>query len=230
VITFPTFGPVNNPAAAYAKYRTARPAGISDAEWAAIVGPMLQGLRHDGLVYPDVGLPYVVYDLRRQNFANEKIQGLDYSFDYKIKSAAGQWTFNLSGTRMFKFEQTVPGVSDPIILLGTNYAIKNKVRGQVGLASGPLAASVFLNHVGNYDNSGVTPVQKVASFNTVDLHLAWNFKDHALLKDTTLALDVSNLFDRDPPVLYTGGTILGFDPVAANPLGRVISASLNKRW
>lgn len=230
VITFPTFGPVNNPAAAYAKYRTVRPAGVSDAEWAAVVAPMLAGLRHDGLVYPDVGLPFVVYDLRRQNFADEKIQGLDYSLDYKMKSALGQWNFNLSGTHMTKFEQTVPGVADKIILLGTNYAIKNKVRGQVGLVSGPVAASVFLNHVGSYDNSGATPVQKVPSFNTVDLHLAWNFKGQPVLGDTTLAIDVSNVFDRDPPVLFTGGTIPGFDPVAANPLGRVISASLNKRW
>jgi iron complex outermembrane receptor protein len=230
VITFPTFNVVNNPLAAYDRYRTARPAGTSDADWAAIVGPMLQGLRHDGLVYPDVGLPFVVYDLRRQNFANEKIQGIDYSFDYKTRSALGQWTFNLSGTHMLTFEQQIPGVADPIVLLGTNYAIKNKVRGQVGLSSGPVAASVFLNHVGNYNNTGVTPVQKVASFNTVDLHLAWNFKGNPVLGDTTLALDVSNAFDRNPPVFYTSGAILGFDPVAANPLGRVISASLNKRW
>jgi len=64
----------------------------------------------------------------------------------------------------------------------------------------------------------------------VDTNFAWNFNDDGLLGNTTLALTVSNLFDRNPPVLYTGGTILGFDGKTSNPLGRVISASLNKRW
>jgi iron complex outermembrane receptor protein len=230
VITFPTFGPTNNPLAAYDPYRIVRPEGATDAQWEAIVAPLLQGFRHDGLVYPDVGLPAAIYDLRRQNFANEKIEGIDFNLDYKLRSAIGQWTFNLSGTHLIKFDQNVPGIAEPIVLLGTNYAVRNKIRGQLGLASGNFAGSVFLNHVGSFNNTGVTPVQKVASFNTVDSHFAWTFKDHPILKDTTLAIDVSNIFDRNPPVFYTAGAILGFDPNTANPLGRVISASLSKRW
>jgi iron complex outermembrane receptor protein len=72
VITFPTFAPVTNPLAAYDKYRTVRPAGGTDAEWAATVDGLLAGFRDQGLIYPDnPTLPVAVYDLRRQNFANE---------------------------------------------------------------------------------------------------------------------------------------------------------------
>lgn len=231
VITFPTFAPVTNPLAAYDQYRTTRPAGATDAQWAAIAAPLLQGFRHDGLIYPDDRLPYAVYDLRRQNFADEKIQGLDYSVDYKLRSAIGQWTLGLAGTHMLKFEQKVPGVADSIALLGTGYAVRNKVRAQVGWSSGDLAASLFANHVGGYRNEGVQPVQNVASFNTVDGHFAWTLKDDPIMKDVTLALDVSNLFDRNPPTYYySQGSIVGFDPTTANPLGRVISVSLSKRW
>jgi iron complex outermembrane receptor protein len=230
VITYPTFGPVTNSIAAYDPYRIVRPEGATDAEWAAIIAPLLEGLRHDGLVYPDVGLPLAVYDLRRQNFANEKIQGIDFNLDYKLRSKLGQWNFNLSGTHLIKFEQNVPGIAAPIVLLGTNYAVQNKVRGQVGLGAGNFTGSVAINHVGSFNNTGVTPVQKVSSFNTVDSHLAWAFKDSGFLKDTTLAIDVSNIFDRNPPVFYTAGAVLGFDGNTANPLGRVISASLSKRW
>jgi iron complex outermembrane receptor protein len=231
VITFPTFAPVTNPLAAYDQYRVIRPAGATDAQWAAIVGPLLQGFRHDGLIYPDDRVPTAVYDLRRQNFADEKIQGLDYSIDYKLRSALGQWTFGLAGTHVLKFEQNVPGVSAPIVLLGTGYAVRNKVRAQVGWSSGDLAASLFANHVGGYRNEGVQPVQNVASFNTIDGHLAWTLKDDPVMKDVTFALDVSNLFDRNPPTYYySSGSIVGFDPTTANPLGRVISVSLSKRW
>jgi iron complex outermembrane receptor protein len=229
VITFPTFGPVTNPLAAYSRYRTTRAPGMTDAEWAAIALPLLQGFRHDGLIYPGDRVPYAVYDLRRQNFANEKIQGIDYSIDYKLDSAFGQWSFALAGTHTLKFEQQVPGASGIIQLLGTDYAVRNKVRAQVGLSSGPVAVSLFANHVGGYRNEGVTPVQNVASFNTVDAHLAWNLDDR--LKGVTLALDVSNLFDRAPPTYYySSGSIVGFDPVVSNPLGRVVSFSLSKRW
>jgi iron complex outermembrane receptor protein len=109
--------------------------------------------------------------------------------------------------------------------------VKDKVRARVELSSGALSAALFANHVGGYRNEGVTPVQNVASFNTVDGHFAWNFKGDALLKDATLALDVSNLFDRNPPTFYySSGSIVGFDPTTSNPLGRVVSVSLSKRW
>jgi iron complex outermembrane receptor protein len=231
VITFPTFGPVTNSSSAYDAYRILRPAGATDAAWAAVVNGLLGGMRHDGLVYPDDRLPYAIYDLRRQNFADEKIQGLDYSFEYRLRHASGQWTVGLAGTHMLKFEQSVPGVADKIILLNTGYSVRNKARARLELASGNLNAGLFFNHVGGYRNEGVTPVQKVASFNTVDTNLAWNFKGDALLKDATLALNVSNLFDRSPPTYYySSGSIVGFDPTTSNPLGRVMSVSLNKRW
>jgi iron complex outermembrane receptor protein len=230
VITFPTFGPLSNPISAYEPYRILRPAGATDAQWRSTVEGLLQGMRHDGLIYPDIGLPLAIYDLRRQNFADENIRGIDYHLDYRLKSSVGQWNFGVSGTHMLRFDQQVPGVAETIELLDTNYSVRNKVRLSAGLNSGSFSANVFANHVGTFRNTGVTPVQRVASFNTVDTNFAWNFNDDGLLGNTTLALTVSNLFDRNPPVLYTGGTILGFDGKTSNPLGRVISASLNKRW
>ncbi|MGV7207564.1 TonB-dependent receptor plug domain-containing protein [Oxalobacteraceae bacterium A2-2] len=229
VITFPTFGPVTNPLSAYNAYRIVRPAGSTDAQWKSVVEPLLAGLRHDGLVYPDLGLPTVIYDLRRQNFADEKIRGIDYNLEYRLRHASGNWNFGISGTHMLKFDQSVPGIAEPIELLGTNYSVRDKVRLQATVSSGNFSGGLFANHVGGYRNTGVTPVQQVASFNTVDGHFAWNFKEGAL-NNTTLALDVSNIFDRNPPVYYTTGSIVGFDPLVANPLGRVISASLTKRW
>jgi hypothetical protein len=46
---------------------------------------------------------------RRQNFADEKIQGLDYNLEYRMRGTTGQWTFGLAGTHVMKFEQSVPG-------------------------------------------------------------------------------------------------------------------------
>lgn len=234
VITFPTFGPVVNPLSAYDKYRTVRPAGISDAQWLAVIQPMLNGFRHDGQVYPDVtALPTAVYDLRRQNFADERINGIDFDIGYAFRNDLGKWNLNLAGTRMLKFDQIVPGVSDKIDLLGTNYAIKTKARAQLGWANGDVAGSVFYNYTGGYRNAISTGVQPVASFNTVDTNWAWTLPNNdGWLKGAKFTFNVNNVFNRNPPVFFTSGSngIIGFDAVAASALGRVVSIGFHKDW
>jgi len=234
VITFPTFAPVTDSAAAYNRYRTPRPPGITDAEWLAIFQPLLAGFRHDGLVYPDVPtLPTAVYDLRRQNFANELINGLDYDFGYKFETGYGSVTADLAGTQFMTFYQQIPGVSRIVQLIDTDYAVRTKVRGQLGWSYRGYAASVFLNYTGKYRNQVVTPYQYVASFVTTDAHLAWTVSDQpGLLENLQLTVAANNLFDKRPPVYFTSGTngIVGFDPAVASPVGRLISVGLHKSW
>jgi iron complex outermembrane receptor protein len=234
VITFPTFAPVTDPSAAYDRYRTTRPAGLGDAEWLAIVQPLLAGFRHDGLLYPDVStLPTAVYDLRRQNFANELINGLDYDIGYKFDLPQGSMNVDVAGTQFMTFYQKIPGVSQTVPLLDTDYAVRTKVRGQLGYTFHEYAASVFLNYTGKYRNQSVTPYQQVASFVTTDAHLAWSLPEESgLLSNVQLTVDANNLFDKRPPIFFTSGNngIVGFDPVAASPIGRLISVGIHKVW
>jgi iron complex outermembrane receptor protein len=74
----------------------------------------------------------------------------------------------------------------------------------------------------------------VDSYSTFDLHLSHQFESGiAPAGGLTLALDVSNLFDADPPFVdipqsQNGGG--GFDPTMANPIGRVISVSASVKF
>ena len=233
VITFPTFAPLTNPAAAYDPYRTTRPAGITDAQWLAIIQPLLAGFRHDGLVYPDdPTLPNAVYDLRRQNFANELINGIDYDIGYRFDTGHGVINTDLAGTQFLTFYQQIPGVAQLVQLIDTDYAVRTKLRGQVGWSYRGYAASLFLNYTGKYRNQSITPFQEVSAFITVDGHLAWSLPDEGVLKGTQLTLDGLNLFNRPPPVYYTSGTngVIGYDPAVASALGRVVSVGLHKSW
>nr|WP_246371140.1 TonB-dependent receptor [Phenylobacterium haematophilum] len=49
------------------------------------------------------------------------------------------------------------------------------------------------------------------------------------LDGLSVALNVQNLFDSDPP-FYDGPTGIGYDPANADPLGRFVSLQLTKRW
>ena len=232
VITFPTFAPVVNPSAAYDRYRTVRPAGMTDAEWLAVVQPLLQGFRHQGQVYPDIStLPLAVYDLRRQNFADEFIRGIDYRLGYKFSTALGTFHADLAGTHLMRFEQDIKDVSDPVQLLGTDYAVRNKMRAQIGWAHGALAGSVTYNYTGSYDNTGVTPVQHVDSFRTVDTHWALTLPNE-VLSNSQVTLDVGNVFNTRPPVYFTAGNngIIGYDPTVSSAIGRLFSVGLHKTW
>ncbi|MFL6636231.1 MAG: hypothetical protein ACJ8HJ_28380, partial [Massilia sp.] len=92
--------------------------------------------------------------------------------------------------------------------------------------------NVYVNYQNAYDNNLATPLQEVASHTTVDAQVAYRF-DAGVMKDTTLALNVNNLFDRRPPFVNiaqssNGGG--GFDPTLTNPVGRTVSLSLNKHF
>jgi iron complex outermembrane receptor protein len=67
----------------------------------------------------------------------------------------------------------------------------------------------------------------------VDLHLTWTPALTGVLEHTQITFDVTNLFDRDPPVYYTNNSnngIPGFDPVAANAFGRILAIGFHKSW
>lgn len=232
VITFPTFAPVTNPLGAYDAYRVLRPAGSSDAQWAATVTSLLTGFRHDGLLFgdPGQGLPLVVFDLRRQNFADELINGIDYAFSYRWETGASRLNVGIAGTQMMSFNQTIPGVSPNIQLIDTNYSIRQKVRGSFGWAFGDYRLQTFINHTGKYRNETVTPHQSVSSFTTVDLGGDWQLPHQGIFDNTTVSLQVQNLFDRDPPFLFSGSNGTGFDAAVANAFGRQAIVSVRKAW
>jgi len=232
VITFPTFAPVTNPSSAYDKYRVLRPASDTDAQWAATVQSLLAGFRDQGLIYPqNPTLPLAVYDLRRQNFANELINGVDYSFNYRFDTDIGRFTAGVAGTQMATFYQKIPGVAGVVQLLDTDYAVRTKARASLAWNQGQFGAQVFLNYTGRYRNETYTPHQEVSSFTTTDLHLTWTPPLEGFLEHTQFTADIMNLVDRNPPVFYTNSTTLpGFDPLAANALGRVVTLGLHKKW
>ena len=115
-------------------------------------------------------------------------------------------------------------------LLGT-YLNPNKLqlRGYVNWQKGPIDASVILNRSGSYINNNVNPVQNVSSYTTIDFHLGYDFSKLVHMSKLRASVDVTNLFDRNPPFVNlspTTSTEGGYDGTQANPIGRVVAVSL----
>ncbi len=224
VITFPGFNPVSEPNnALFDPYRTYAPS-------VAQVLAATNGIRHDGLSYPDVAaLPTAIYDLRRQNFARQKIDGLDFDVGYARSTSAGDFNVGASGTWLWGFDQQINGSDVVTSRLRTGYAINFKARGRVAYANGPVDGAIFVNYINNYRN--VVDNSRVKANTTVDLHLGLKLPLGSIVEDPQITVDVTNLFDKDPPFFYDASTsAYGFDPANASALGRIVSVGLRGKF
>lgn len=188
-------------------------------------------------INPVPGSVQAIGNVTIQNVSLEKQRGLDFDLAYDMRTAIGQVGLGLTGTRLFDFTQQVAISSPQVRRLNTlNYPVDLKMRARATWAKGPWAAAVFVNYTADYRNETVTPVARVGSWTTIDLHARFTPEGIALLKGTTLSLHVKNLFDRDPPfALFTfartqGLSAVGYDPQQATALGRFVSLNLTKRW
>ncbi|TWB52971.1 iron complex outermembrane receptor protein [Nitrospirillum viridazoti] len=227
VITFPTFNPVTQPQnPVYDAYRVYNPT-------LAQALALTNGFRHDGNFDLSAQLPTAIYDLRRQNFADEFIQGVDFDISYGWDAGrVGAFTAGLAGTWLWQFDQKVKGATSINTLLNTDYAIDFKARASLMWTLDAYTAGVFVNYTNGYTNAstGGLGIQKVDSFTTADLHLAWNVPGQGMMGGIQATLDINNVFDTDPPYYYNTNGISGVDLTAASPLGRVISIGLTKKW
>ena len=192
--------------------------------------------------YPIAGVPPATWTLfvdgRQKNLAKSLAQGMDFQITTRIATASlGDFVLGLNGTLFTKYQVYVTPLSPVVDQLNTIFnPMKFKARATAGWNLGAWQTNLALNHTNAYDNNLTNPVQKVAAYTTLDVRLAValdQLGSAALLKDTTLALGVSNLSDKKPPFVNlaqstNGGG--GFDPTQTNPIGRVISLSLDKRF
>ncbi|HVI32208.1 TonB-dependent receptor [Phenylobacterium sp.] len=111
----------------------------------------------------------------------------------------------------------------------------------VEYTTGPHNFRVQVNHIASYTDQRTSPFppnvvqnatgatlprsnegRKIEAFTTVDATYRWQAP-----WDTTVVLDVDNVFDTDPPFARLD---LGYDPFTANPLGRTFKVSVTKRF
>jgi iron complex outermembrane receptor protein len=153
-------------------------------------------------------------------------QGVDFQLSYRIN----HFSLATSGTYYTRYKTAVSASAPVLDHLNTIFnPPRFRSRSSAGYDDGSTNAILFWNFTNSYKNDRIAPTQTVKSYSTVDLHLSHRF-DRGITDRSrlTLGFDVSNLFDAKPPFVNipqspNGGG--GFDPTAANPIGRVISLS-----
>lgn len=164
-----------------------------------------------------------------RNAGKLKTDGLDFTLNYAIATALGEFTFDGTATRVLGYRLTDP-VSGQIDGLGNrNYvnfgAPMPKLRGSAGLLweSDRFGANIYVRHIGSYldDNNAR---RKIDAFTTVDAQVSISIPSlTGNDEDNRLAIGAKNLFDKMAPDALDRA---GFDPLVANALGRIVYASV----
>jgi iron complex outermembrane recepter protein len=215
--------------------------GLTPAQFASL----FNGIRLLGVLANDPPpLVQQVIDLRRANIGSTDIDGWDFDFSYKHAAPLGTWSAGISGEYILKYESNegagTPFVND--ITSGTSYQTSDTsaynvipwhVRATAGWQVGQFTTQAAMNYTGHYnfgynDTAGGAAVQWVSPFVTVDLSGIWDSPAASgWAKNLRLQLNVYNVLDQSPPLVLQAG---GYSPESANPLGRLVRFTVNKRW
>lgn len=175
-----------------------------------------------------------VVDARLQNLSVVRQSGLDLDIGYGFGAFGGKAEIGGSGTYIFRIRQGLTPDAPTTNVVGTiGNPVDFKARARASWTSDTLGAALFVNYVDGYTNNLNAAPEHVDAWTTVDLQLSYRFgAGRGGLKGLRVALNASNLFDRDPPyaAYYLGLTTMGYDPENASPLGRVLSVQVTKSW
>ena len=187
---------------------------------------------------PILANPSVFVNGEEQNLGRTKTSGFDFQGNYVIPTAsAGAFSVGISGELFTKYDvQFVPGGATFDELNTIGFPLKLRMRGSVGWEFGPMDVIGFINFSNSYTNTQVTPNEGISPYTTFDLDVAYNLGktvDSYLTRNLVFTVHVNNLFDRDPPyvnipISVNGGG--GFDPQTTNPIGRLVSVQVSKKF
>lgn len=182
-----------------------------------------------------------ILDGTRSNAGEEKMQGLDFSVNYRIDTSVGRFRMGVTGTYLLNYDVAlVPGaafVKSVNQLNAVDVALGDpmrfRARAQLGYSGHGFDANAFVNYINAYSIIGVVSAaqnDRVPAYTTVDATLSYTFgKDAGSLHDLRLSVNAINLFAAAPPLALVT-TTQQYDPANASVLGRQVSLGLTKKF
>lgn len=173
-------------------------------------------------------------DGRTNNLGTTVAKGVDLQARYQWSTGLGQFAAAVNGEYMTDYDVAITPTAPLVDQLNTIYnPLRFKGRGSLYWSGQNFSAAGFVNYQSSYDNNLAAQVQKVDSHTTLDARVAYGFENQGWLSGVTVALDVVNAFDTEPEFVNiaqspNGGG--GFDATLNNPVGRIISLSIDKKW
>lgn len=169
-------------------------------------------------------------DLRFINASSIETQGLDLSARYDrdlfggVLSAAATWTYvDRYDIRLTPGAAATSGLGSTNLNTLARSLPQDRGEASLGWSGATDTVTLLVHYTAGYrnDRSGITDAT-IDSATTVDLHYV-----RAVTPSLDLSLGVVNLADSGPPLAQFA---LGYDPVVADPRGRIVTIGLTRRF
>lgn len=176
-----------------------------------------------------------IVDERTRNIAKQNISGTDVTVRYDWDSDWGDFGLLVNLNYLFEFDQQ-DEPSAPVAELVDTFRNPVDLRARTGLtwSRAALNASVFVDYVDSYEEPETGA--KINSWTTADFRFAVDlgelFPRSGVVDGLVASFVAQNVFDADPPYVESRRLLqpVGYDPINADPLGRVVALGLTKRW
>ena len=191
---------------------------------------------------------YFIYSYQQQNALNLKSDGIDADASYLFDTSVGTFSADLSGSVKLKMMQQFGSGGQWFSILNTSGfnttfpSNRLAARLDLGWRESGVSAHVIANYEGSYYNwNGSAPYpllrdaafapigggQPVVADTTFDFHAAYNFGTSGVMANSEIDLTGVNVLNKAPPFFNTA---LGYDTFNANPIGRLITVGISKKW
>jgi outer membrane receptor protein involved in Fe transport len=177
----------------------------------------------------------VLIDTRRRNLSAVRTSGINFEAGYAAQLPIGQIDLTVSGTHILTRKQKLTSDSTPFETVDTTFNPPDwRIRGGATWSHQGWSSSLFVNHTDSYSDNRSAPADGVRSHTTVDARIAYDFgaAGHGgALDGLVLSVSAQNLFNASPPRLRALAPYdVGYDSTNADPLKRLVSIELTKRW
>jgi iron complex outermembrane receptor protein len=177
-----------------------------------------------------------IADWRVQNLGEIRTNGIDFNASYEHPASFGTIHTSLAGSyTLHRNQALVPGAAF-IETLDQPGASRLSLIASGGAQIGDLNATASINYRSGYDINPTVPARpgfpfpqpqnSIDSFTTVDLYLDYKLSTVWPKGGTRLSLNVTNLFDKSPP-LYIGGSN-GY--ANGSTLGRLVQVGIRTKF
>lgn len=185
------------------------------------------------------GYPYdptqvvAIIDNRNRNVAAQRVEGLDASAAWRMPvSPDATLALSASATYLTSARQLSAGQPETLLAGHVFNPPHFRGRGGASLSHGALTASAFVTIVGSVEDDRFAPPERIGGQSSVDLSIGYGFPDvTGPLRAMSLQLAILNAFDDLPERIRTSEiTYTPFDATNYNPVGRLVSVTLRKKW
>lgn len=186
----------------------------------------------DDMFGPDpLSLTTATYRYMWTNAETVDVSGFDLTVQYPFEWRANQFRLALNANYIQKMVNVIAAGAIPFDIVDT-FANPPDLRVRAGFswARGGFAGALNVNYSDSYIDTSSLVDLPVDSYTTVDATARYTFGAGTVLRDMSVALIVTNLFDEDPPYVQSGGERSHYDAANASPLGRMVAMELSKRW